>query len=130
MKPIFGGFETRLKFIKFGHCTHLFWIFHIILPTLSGGSFTLTVPFTQIFTRIFEMFSLHWCGGLALLKSAAHVKEFSSFEFAPTDQKKAVFIVGNPALRSSERTIKNIIQNSDLGNIINCNKYNSTINFF
>ncbi|XP_023349833.1 sec1 family domain-containing protein 2 isoform X2 [Eurytemora carolleeae] len=58
--------------------------------------------------------SLHWCGGLALLKNAAHVKEFSSFEFAPTDQKKAVFIVGNPALRSSERTVKNIIQNSDL----------------
>ena len=107
MKLIFGGFETRLKFIKFGQAAH-----------------------TKIFTKIFEMFSLHWCGGLDLLKNAAHVKEFSSFEFAPTDQKKAVFIVGNPALRSSERTVKNIIQNSDLGNIINFNKYNSTIIFF
>ena len=63
----------------------------------------------------FFYFSLHWSGGLALLKNAVQVKEFSSFEFASSDQKKAVFIVSNPALRSSERTIKNIIQNSDLG---------------
>jgi len=76
---------------------------------------------------------LHWSGGLALLETAGGIREFSSFESAGSGQKKAVFIVANPANRLTERTIKNIIGNSKLEyciviswcqqNVLSTNKY-------
>jgi len=55
---------------------------------------------------------LHWSGGVNLLKRAALLREFSIFESAPADYKKAVFVISSPIAGSVEETLKAIISTS------------------
>lgn len=57
---------------------------------------------------------LHWAGGVELLNTCIQIREFSSFEAAPKHDKKAVFIVANPALKRTQQILKDITKNSSL----------------
>ncbi|XP_022085168.1 sec1 family domain-containing protein 2-like isoform X2 [Acanthaster planci] len=58
---------------------------------------------------------LHWCigAGMLLRAGAIDIKEFSSFESATPEERKAVFIVSGLLADTVEEIIKDIVQASD-----------------
>jgi len=61
---------------------------------------------------------LHWSGGVALLHRAVSIREFSIFETAGKEYKKAVFILSGPVVGKVLNTLKSILQNSSLEYVV------------
>jgi len=61
---------------------------------------------------------MHWSGGVALLNRALGIREFSIFESAGQEHKKAVFILSNPVIGKVLNTLKSILQNSSFEYVV------------
>ena len=57
---------------------------------------------------------LHWSGGVRLLARAQGLREFSIFEAAPPQARKAVFVVSEPVVGRVEETLRAIVEASSL----------------